>query len=314
MATQRMFDRKWKIVLEIKEKRNGQLITTDSHVIRDLKVTFAITNTLLGDPSLATFQLYNISNRSITLLTSEKCHISFYAGYHSDIESSWPRVFIGEVTNSYDLRQQTDIVWNVWARGNSSLFYDEKPTLASIQQPTSPKVILERLTTDCSSLANRPSYIGDAGSKLLNAPNEPEFNVTGSFSREFDDLLEPLGLGWTIQGNELLVFNKEITDPTELDGEAISISTLSGLLTIPVVDYVGVKFNHLLNGRLQPASIIDIEPNTVKYNLGNEFYVQNFDKEKWSAGGKFRVYEVSHKGDTRGDRWQTSVTAFYRRS
>lgn len=305
MASKALFDRKWKIVLTVRDK-----IKT----IRDLKVTFNIRNTLLGDPSLATFQIFNINEETELMITDNDCIISFHAGYYSDDEDTWSLLFQGEVTNSYEIRQQTDIIWNVWARNGFSLLNRTNPSVPSIQNPTSPKSILESLVSDATGLRGTPTYVNNCDLKLSGAEPLDEFSINETFAGEFTDLLEPYGLGWQIQGDELVVFDKAFTDPANLEGETIVVSRETGLLTVPMVDYKGISFTHLLDGRFKPTKIIDVTPNTARYNLGNEFYVKRYDKSKWRSSGKFRIFEVTHKGDTRGDRWDTEVTAFYRRN
>jgi hypothetical protein len=305
MASKVLFDRKWKIVLNVRDK---------TKTIKDLKVTFNIKNTLLGDPSLATFQIYNINEETEAMITDNDCIISFHTSYFSDDEDTWNVLFQGEITNSYEIRQQTDIIWNVWARDGFSLLNKNHPTIASIQNPTSPKTILESLVSNAIGLIGTPTYVNNCDIKLSSADPLDEFVATETFSGEFTDILEPYGLGWQVQGDELVVFDKEFTDPNNIEGETIKVSRETGLLTIPLVDYKGVTFTHLLDGRFKPTKIINIEPNTTKYNLGNDFYVKRYDKTKWRSRGKFRIFEVTHRGDTRGDKWDTEVIAFYRRN
>ncbi len=316
MASKIMFDRKWKIVLEVKEEVDGDMVNVEGKTreLQDLKVTFAITNTMLGDPSLASFQIYNVSDKTTDLLTTHGCYISFYAGYHSDREEDWNVLFSGEITNSYEIRQQTDLVWNVWARNKYSLLEISEPNIESYAEATPVKTILEALTTDAVGLAGNPTYVGDSLQVIEGAEDLLSYVAVGTYAEEFDDVLGGLGLGWTVQGDELLVFDTQLTDPTESETDFIDVSNKTGLLSIPVVSYTGVTFSHLLSGQFKPSKIIDVNANTTRYDLGNEFYVEHYDQKEWRSSGLFRIYEVKHKGDTRGSRWTTDVTAFYRRN
>lgn len=313
MASQVMFDRKWEIVLQVMEEQGKILVPTKTKSLRDLKMTFNIRNTLLGDPSLASFQIYNINSETEAMLTSHRCFITMKAGYTADKYPTLGVLFQGEITNSYEIRQGVDIVWNVWARTAFNLLNTAKVGIKSIQVPTSPISILDQLVADAVGLS-KPTYVNDAESVLRSASALDEFQISGTFKQEFDDLLLPLGLGWQIQGDELLVFNQQFTDPSGTGEQAINVSRLTGLLTVPVVDYTGVNFTNLLNHEFKPTKVINVEPNTARYNLGNEFYVKKFDKDRWRANGRFRIFEVTHKGDTRGDMWESEVTAFYRRN
>jgi hypothetical protein len=313
MSSTIMFDRKWYILLRLLELKGDTYEEIDRREITDLKVTFTITNTLLGDPSLAMFQIYNISPETVAFISNPKCYISFHTGYYTDNKNELNVLFNGQVTNSYQIRQQNDIIWNVWARNAFTLLNVSKPDIDSIQNETKRKAILKKLTTAAPELSE-PIYIGDAESVIDNSEDLPEFTLGGTFKEEFDDVLEDIGLGWQIQGDDFLVFNSQNLDPTSDETEVIKIDRKTGLLTRPVIDYTGITFTHLLNGKFKPTKVIEVDPNTVTYNLGNEFYVAQYDKTEWNAKGKFRIFEAKHRGDTRGSKWETDVIAFYRKN
>jgi len=300
-----MFDRKWKIVLTAGSK---------SKTLRELKVTFNITNTLLGDASLATFQIFNINTETEAILSDNTCVLEFYAGYYSDDENTWNVLFKGEVTNCYEIRQQTERVWQVWARDSFSLLTYTNVTIPSIVNPIPVKTILEKLIASAPGLKGKPLYIDNSDKKLLALEDEDDYSPTGNYTQEFNDLLLKHGIGWQVQQDEIIIFDQKETDPSSLEGDAITISRETGLLSVPMVDYTGVNFTHLLNGKLRPSKIIDVAPNTARYKLGNEFYVERYDIKQWRANGRFRVFETTHRGDTRGDKWETEVIAFYRRN
>lgn len=316
MASKILFDRKWKIVLQIMEEQGNKLVPVESKTkeLKDLRVTFNIKNTVLGDASLANFQIYNINKETENLLASHNCYLTFKTGYFSDLENSWDVLFYGGVTNSYEIRQKNDRVWNVWARNAMTLLDSKNPSFDPLQNEVTVKEALEKLTTDAVGLKNKPSYIGGSSLELDKLDNLVEYTPVGTFREEFNDLLLGYGFAWYVENDELVVYNKTLTDPTSFDNVPIEVSNQTGLLTVPIVDYTGVKFTTILRGELKPNKIIDISPNTIKYNLGNEFYVKQFDKQQWRASGQFRIMEINHKGDTRGDKWDTDVTAFYRRN
>lgn len=313
MASKLLFDRKWELRLEIMEETDGGLEIVDSHVINGLRVTFNIRNTMLGDPSLANFQIYNINSVSEAFLNNHNCQISMYTGYRSDRTEDYSLLFSGEVTNSYEIRQQTDIVWNVWARNSFRVLETLKPPTDAIQNPITVKDIITDLLKSTPRLLDTPSFIGNAEKKLILLDMEPEYAPSGTYKQEFDDLLLSKGLGWQVQNRKLVIFDREEVAPLATETDVIEVSNKTGLLSVPLVDYLGVKFTHLLSGKFYPGKIINIAPNTAKYNLGNNYYVKRYDKTKWRAKGKFRIYEVTHRGDTRGDNWNSELTAFYRK-
>lgn len=302
MASKLMFDRKWKIVLSV----DGR----EDRVLRELKVTFNIVNTLLGDYSLASFQIYNINKETETYITSHGCNISFHAGYHEDAEKNWNVLFSGGITNSHELRQGVDVIWNVWARESLALMSETVKDFAPVQASTPRMTLLNNLIANAKVFSSNITYVGDAKKILTDSDPLEQYTATETYGKEFSDIL-PSNLGWTTQNGEFFVYPIENLDP-KANEESIEISRENGLLTQPTVDYTGVTFDNLLDGMLKPLKVISIVPNTVKYNLGNEFYVSRVDKVKWRASGKFRIMEVTHRGDTRGETWDTFVKAFYR--
>jgi len=196
----------------------------DTRTIRDLKVTFNIRDTTLGDPHLGTFQIFNCAPDTYTMLTEERILFEFYTGWMGQPPAL---LFSGEIINSYEIRQGADQIWNIWAR--------------------------------------------DSGFAL----GEDTLAIDPYNAKEMSDLLHSLDLKWVVTSGVVTVFSA--TDPTVPQvgdpSTVFKVSPESGLLTRPTLDWVGISLDHVLDPRFTPGGIIQVEPESIQFKFGNEFYV-----------------------------------------
>jgi len=303
------FKRDWELTITPYTKASDgtvTLISGGARTFKELRVVFNVTNTLHGDPCTGNFQLYNIAQRTKTLLATASCFISLKTAY-------WGRkqvmIFQGEITNSYEIRQGADTVYNIWARDSGRSLDTAPQGLRSYSEEKNGVFLLDKLVRAVPNIQNTVKYIGSAQSALAQV-TEDSYNFIGSFRKQITELTEQANLLWHCRFGEVRVLAQE--DPVHQlvgDTSPFVVSVSTGLLSRPVVDYVGVKFDHLLEPKFTPDALISIEANTVRRDFGNELYVPQ-DEQAAQLSGLFRVKVINHKGDTRGDTWKTSVTAY----
>ena len=196
----------------------------------------------------------------------------------------------------------------IWARSLGSLMDLYTPDLESFSESVSPQTILDLLVNESPTITYI-SYTGQTQLKLLYAEKLKEYTFGGTLKEELNELLRPLEIQWTIHNNELVLAG-DLDKSILYEGDILfEVSIDSGLLTRPKIDWVGIEFDHLLTPQLYPTGIINLIPQTVERDFGNELYVPQPDIEM-RISGNFRVMEAKHSGDTRGDTWKTSVKAY----
>lgn len=97
-----------------------------------------------------------------------------------------------------------------------------------------------------------------------------------------------------------------IISPKELaDNEIFDLSPETGLIGTPAQNEYGITCRCLLNPRMRINSLFRIDNSRItnkKYELGTP--IRPLD-----SSGIYRVIKITHRGDTRGDTWETEVDA-----
>lgn len=274
-----------------------------SHTLTELRITFNIRNSDWNDPSVAQFQIYNLSPVAKALFERGRTYVEFNAGYTGDALAN---LFSGEVTNAYELRQDTDLVYNVTARDSQKDLETFQPEIASFSTEVSRETILNLLIDEAPNLKGI-KYTGDTYNTLTSSNSLPDYTCEGTFGEELYELLITIQLRPYIKnGYVYILSDEEDTQEYVSDIPPFDVNKNTGLLTRPNLDYIGMKFDHLLNAKFYPGRLINLDPETYTRDLGNEFYVQQ-DQLSVQVSGLFRIFRSTHKGDTRGNEWVSVV-------
>jgi hypothetical protein len=114
--------------------------------------------------------------------------------------------------------------------------------------------------------------------------------LAGRVSDELSRLLEPLGLGWSVQDGELQILGERGLAP----GQAILLDQAAGLIGSPEVappSKPGKKPTTTLSCLLMPEARPGVE-----LKLASR-----------TANGRYRIAEAGHVGDTHGPDWTTNM-------
>lgn len=303
----RQYIRDWKFTITPYEKdASGKYKFSTPKSFSGIRVVFDIRNTLLGDPSLANFQLYNIAPETREMLSTGFCYVTMEIGYKG---GTLAPVFRGEVVNTYELRMQADSVQYIAARDSNDMINNFRPKVDSFETEQTPKQILEKII-EASPNITGITYIGTSRSVISSADPLDGYTILGFLGEELNSLLTPLQLKWHVFDGNLRIINEN--DPTKQlagDESPFNVSIDTGMLTRPKVNWVSVKFDHLMNSRFTCDRLIQLDPLTVERDFGNKFYVPQ-DDERVKLDGLYRIMQAHHKGDTRGRLWKTAVIAY----
>lgn len=303
--------RDWKLVVtpytrDLQGKK--YLIASAQRTLTDLKMTFKVRITNLGDPLLGTFRIHNVAPETEYLFTSGLCNVELWTGWYGREPDL---LFSGEISNSYQIRQGTELIWNLWVRdtgNNLEQFYPSNPE-AGWPEFVSIKQILEDLVNQTPDIASLEAF--DTAASVILAV-ETDFTYTDNVRSELTGLLKSLDLGWAVANGVLTVFDMSGTSlgaASDPEGN-ILVSVRTGLLSRPKLDWVGIEFDHVLDSRFRLGKMLRIDANTVQFDFGNEFYVPLDKRREARLDGDFRIMEITHEGDTRGDMWKSHINAF----
>lgn len=137
----------------------------------------------------------------------------------------------------------------------------------------------------------------------------------GMMRTHVGDLAETLGATWSIQDGKIVIIPLDGVLP----GDAVVLTSGSGLIGIPEQTQSGIIAKCLINPKLKIGTAVQIDNKSINQNLSQSNIpgfqvpfnkwttVQNFASV--ATDGLYRVYGCEHEGDTRGAAWYSNITA-----
>ena len=95
-----------------------------------------------------------------------------------------------------------------------------------------------------------------------------------------------------------------------LPGDAVELTSASGLIGFPVQTANGINVRSLLNPRIGPAGTIQVNNASIQpyaYPIGLNAAVANQVVPRTAEDGFYRVIWIEHTGDTRGNPWYSDM-------
>lgn len=269
------------------------VVTTDgiARFIRDLRVSFEITKSILNYPNLCLLNIYNPNQDTLSVLQEKYTRINLNAGY----EGNSRLIFAGDVRNVLHRRMGIDRVATVYAGDGekgwqNAIFNRTFQGSVKLQQ-----VIQEIASTFEGVTIGAIEGVPNVADKLLGQ------TLSGSSRDILNEFAKQYGFDWSIQDGELTI--APIAAP--LSGEdAVLVTAATGLIGSPILTEVGADVVTLLNPRLLPYRVFTIDSPDTSTNIGNLFFR---GAPRTDAVGSYKIEEVVFKGDSRGGEWFSSV-------
>lgn len=274
--------RQYKRAYELKITNSGTVRT-----IRDLRISFDITKSLISTPNLANIKLYNPNNDTVALLNGDDVNIQLSVGYGDNIRL----VFKGDIVNFFQRRESVDRIVDMYARDGHKDWTNS----------TFNKTLSENISVK-DSISEIISTFTDTAIGLINGLPEATDKLRGqTLSGASKDLLDMYAseydFQWSIQDGEIIITPDDDTIATN---EAVLITALTGMVGSPAITKIGADVSSLLNPLLQPNTPFKIESISSDVTLADTFFREI---ESTSAEGFYRIQEVNHVGDNYGESW-----------
>lgn len=269
------------------------IIPTDgeARIIRDLRVSFEITKSILSFPNLCRLDIYNPNDDTLSALQKKYTKITLNAGYEGDVRL----LFKGEVRNVFQSKSGTERIITVyagdgerdWQNATFNKTFTENVTISSAIEE-----VLKSFEEVTVGVINGLPQVAD---KLRGQ------TLSGSSKDILDGFANEYGFDWSIQDGEVVITPDE--SPLEGD-EAVLVNAATGMIGSPTVTEIGADVITLLNPRLLPNRAFQIESVNADIQLGNLFF-RNIKRA--SAEGTYKIQEVTFKGDSREGEWTSAV-------
>jgi hypothetical protein len=285
--------RRYLVARQYKRVYDLTIIPTDgeSRIIRELRVNFEITKSVLSFPNLAKIVIYNPNQDTLSSLQKKFTKLVFNAGY----EGNSRLLFKGEVRNVFQTKVGVDRLITIYAGDGERDWQNATFNKTFTENITISKAIEEVLATFKEVTVGVIDGIPNVANKLRGQ------TLSGTSKDILDNFADEYGFNWNIQDGEVIITPVE----SPLQGnEAVLVNAATGMIGSPTVTEIGADVTTLLNPRLVPNSAFRIESINADIQLGNLFFR---DIKRTSAEGNYKVQEVTFRGDSREGDWLSSV-------
>lgn len=263
----------------------------DARVIKDLRVNFEITKSVLSFPNLCKLVIYNPNEDTRAALQKKFTTIVLNVGYEGDVRL----LFKGQVRNVSQSKVGVDRQITVyagdgerdWQNATFNKTFTENITISSAIEE-----VLKSFKEVTTGVINGLPQVAD---KLRGQ------TLSGSSKDILDEFADEYGFDWSIQDGEVVI--TPIGSPLEGD-EAVLVNVATGMVGSPTLTEIGADVTTLLNPRLLPNRAFKIESVNADIQLGNLFFR---DIKKTDAEGTYKIQEVTFKGDSREGEWVSTV-------
>lgn len=261
-----------------------------------LRITFQTKKGDAETPNSAEINVYNVSDETASKIRREFTQVFLAAGY----QGNCGLIFQGNIRQVRLWRENgVDTVLSILAADGDRAynFATVNTTLAAGSRPA------DRVRACQSSFAEKgtkPGYTPDLGGEAL-----PRGKVMYGMSRQYmRDEARDTGTDWSIQDGAVQMVPKK----GYLPGEAVLLTSETGLIGAPEQTQDGITVRALLNPRLKIGGRIKLDNASIKRAETPLKAAAGQGVARIDADGFYRILKVEFSGDTRGNDWYADMT------
>lgn len=273
-----------------------------------LQFRFEIEQQITSTPNVLRARVYNVSSKTLQVV-KEFTRVSLKAGYKDNVQ--YGTIFSGNIIQTRSGRENaTDTYFDIlagdtdqglnWATINDSRSSDELTPQAQID------LMLQALGPFGVLAGYTPVSGLTTPSKDTKTPSLPRGKAFFGMVRDYySDLEKTLNCTFSLlNGQVYIVPNNGIQNQS-----AIVVNSHTGMIGLPTQDFNGINVRTLLNANIVPGSIVQIDQASIQTAVISPDY-QNTNitpTVSLAADGFYKVFAVSHRGDTRGNDWYSDM-------
>lgn len=276
--------------------------------LSEMHFQFKTSNADEEGPSNCFVRIFNLSETTVeTLIKYNYSRLVLQAGY----ESSFGVIFDGDIKQFRvgRLNAKDTYLEILAADGDLGYSYAVVNTSLSAAQNTRANVIKATVNEFEKYGITLGDNLAETGGTL------PRGKVLFGMARTFmRNAVETAGATWSIQNGRIQIIPLD----SYLPGEAVKLTSATGMIDVPEATQLGVQVKCLLNPKIVIGGRVQIDNASIKQTIQQSAQpgfqlafnqwasVQNFANV--ANDGFYRVYVAEHEGDTRGQPWWTNLT------
>lgn len=268
--------------------------------LSSLRIKFRIRKTDAETPNVAEIEVFNLDAETSLRIQKEFTDVTLQAGY----VENFGVVFRGNAKQILRGREENgvDTYLNIAASDGDSAYNfavvnttlaagaTQRDQIAAAGRPMAARGVTE-------------GYVPDMGGQAL-----PRGKVMFGNSREYlRQSAEASDTSWSIQDGKM----QFVPRTGLLPGQAVELTSASGLIGTPEQTNDGIKIKCLINPNIRQGGVVSIRDSEVKAAKAGKFFKQPNKKGevderqpvKIDKDGLYKVLRADYHGDTHGNEW-----------
>lgn len=259
------------------------------------RIKFRVSQSDIETPNTATIRIYNLSEATERQLSESKefTRVILQAGYK---EGNFGTIFDGTIKQFRRGRENpTDTYFDILA-ADADIPYNfgiVNSTLAA------GSTMQDRVEASAQAAGVVIGSVPDFGANQL-----PRGKVLFGMARDvFRNAANTSLTSWSLQNGKLVM----IPITSYLPGEAVVLTSKTGMVGMPEQTNDGIKIKSLLNPKLLIGTRVQINNADVQRALFSTQFTAINIPPSIAADGFYKVLVVEHVGDTRGQEWYSDM-------
>ncbi|WP_186198201.1 phage protein [Burkholderia gladioli] len=276
----------------------------DALDLSDLQFTFSIRRGDIQTPNSARIRIFNLSRNTAARISGEFKRVVLQAGYQN---GPFGTIFDGTIKQTRNGRySQTDTITDVTAASGDKWY-----TYATIRKTLAAgSTYMDHVQAVVDSMKPYGLTVGYMPQFDVNPL--PRGRVLVGMAREImRNAAYNLKADWSIQDTQLQL----VPQDSYIPGEAIVLTSQTGMIGLPQQDQNGITIKCLLNPNARISGLVQIDNKSVQLGefsltISDSATAANSNLMRYghlSADGVYKILVAEHDGDTRGEIWDTTL-------
>lgn len=266
--------------------------------VSSLRIVFTVKKADAETPNAAEIRVYNMAPETAARIKKEFSRIILQAGY----ESNFGTIFDGNIKQvRYGRENGTDTFLDI-AAGDGDDAYNFAIVSQTLAAGSTQRQQVQACADSFAAHGTGAGYIGGdmTGTRL------PRGKVMYGMARDYlRRSAETTGTSWSVQDGKLQFVERGGLLP----GQAVLLTSKSGLIGTPEQTEGGIRATCLLNPLLKIGGKVKIDEESImEARLPDSEGKDEVNKPaSINADGLYRLLTVEHRGDTRGQDWYSEL-------
>jgi hypothetical protein len=254
------------------------------------KLTFTVKRTNRENPNSAIVKIYNLATNEYARFGTEYNTLTIIAGYQSNAGV----IFTGNIKRAAIGYENSIDSYIEIACGDGDAAYVKSVIRTTIAAGSTQDDHIAAMTNAMKDHGVTSGVVSKSIPKAKLARGKTFFGLPKDYLRKIASALDA---DWSIQDGKLHMLKRDETLPVA----AILIDGNSGLVGSPEQSKEGIKFRCLLNPTLKINGVVQLRPETISSSAKEKM------KNLISVDGYYKIVDIEHVGDTRGNDWYCNV-------